>query len=75
MVELHPVIVEPDADIEAMIPDLVKVDSTMLVKFVFFCSKNFVHESIIDTVVSKIAEKSFKLIVGDQLDPKLKLDH
>ena len=30
-----PVIVEPDADVEAMIPDLVKVDSTMLVKFVF----------------------------------------
>ena len=37
-----PVIVEPDADVEAMIPDLVKVDSTMLVKFVFlfkeFCT-------------------------------------
>ena len=35
----------------------------------------FVHESIVDEVANKLADYASKLVVGDQLDPKLKLDH
>ena len=58
-----------------MIPDLVKVDSTMAGQVCVSVQRIFVHESIADTVASKIAEKASKLVVGNQLDPKLKLDH
>jgi acyl-CoA reductase-like NAD-dependent aldehyde dehydrogenase len=65
-----PVIVEPDADIEAMIPDLVKGGFYHAGQVCVSVQRIFVHESIADTVASKIAEKASKLVVGNQLDPK-----
>ncbi|CAM4025668.1 aldehyde dehydrogenase family protein [Arcobacter cloacae] len=65
-----PVIVEPDADIESMIPDLVKGGFYHAGQVCVSVQRIFVHESIADTVASKIAEKASKLVVGDQLDPK-----
>lgn len=65
-----PVIVEPDADIEAMIPDLVKGGFYHAGQVCVSVQRIFVHESITDLVASKIAEKASKLVVGDQLDPK-----
>ena len=54
-----PVIVEPDADIEAMIPDLVKGGFYHAGQVCVSVQRIFVHESISDTVASKIAQKSF----------------
>ena len=65
-----PVIVEPDADIEAMIPDLVKGGFYHAGQVCVSVQRIFVHESIADTIASKIAEKASKLVVGNQLDPK-----
>lgn len=65
-----PVIVEPDADIDSMIPDLVKGGFYHAGQVCVSVQRIFVHESIADEVASKIADKASKLIVGDQLDPK-----
>ena len=65
-----PVIVEPDADIEAMIPDLVKGGFYHAGQVCVSVQRIFVHESIADTVAAKVAEKASKLVVGNQLDPK-----
>ena len=65
-----PVIVEPDADIDAMIPDLGKGGFYHAGQVCVSVQRVFVHESICDDVASKLADYASKLVVGDQLDPK-----
>ena len=65
-----PVIVEPDADIEDMIPALAKGGFYHAGQVCVSVQRIFVHESIANTVASKITEKASKLVVGNQLDPK-----
>ena len=65
-----PVIVEPDADIEAMIPDLVKGGFYHAGQVCVSVQRIFVHESIANTVASKLLKKLQNLVVGNQLDPK-----
>jgi len=65
-----PVIVEPDADIDAMIPDLGKGGFYHAGQVCVSVQRVFVHESICEEVASKLTEYASKLVVGDQLDPK-----
>lgn len=65
-----PVIVEPDADIETMIPDLGKGGFYHAGQVCVSVQRIFVHESIADDVAGKLADYAKKLVVGDQLDPK-----
>lgn len=65
-----PVIVEPDADVDTMIPDLVKGGFYHAGQVCVSVQRVFVHESIADEVAAKIADGASKLVVGDQLDPK-----
>jgi acyl-CoA reductase-like NAD-dependent aldehyde dehydrogenase len=65
-----PVIVEADADIESMIPDLGKGGFYHAGQVCVSVQRVFVHESICDEVASKLSDYASKLIVGDQLDPK-----
>lgn len=65
-----PVIVEPDADIDAMIPDLVKGGFYHAGQVCVSVQRIYVHESIVDEVAKKVADSASKLIVGDQMDPK-----
>lgn len=65
-----PVIVEADADIDAMIPDLGKGGFYHAGQVCVSVQRVFVHESICDEVASKLSDYASKLIVGDQLDPK-----
>jgi len=65
-----PVIVEPDADIDAMIPDLVKGGFYHAGQVCVSVQRVYVHESIVDEVAKKVADSASKLIVGDQMDPK-----
>ncbi len=65
-----PVIVEPDADIDAMIPDLGKGGFYHAGQVCVSVQRIFVHESIADDIANRLAEYASKLVVGDQLDPK-----
>jgi len=65
-----PVIVEPDADIDAMIPDLGKGGFYHAGQVCVSVQRVYVHESIVDEVASKLSDYASKLVVGDQLDPK-----
>jgi len=65
-----PVIVEADADIDAMIPDLGKGGFYHAGQVCVSVQRVFVHESIVDEVASKLSGYASKLVVGDQLDPK-----
>ena len=65
-----PVIVEPDADIDAMIPDLGKGGFYHAGQVCVSVQRVFVHESIVDEVASKLTAYASKLVVGNQLDPK-----
>ncbi|RXJ76823.1 aldehyde dehydrogenase [Arcobacter sp. F155] len=65
-----PVIVEPDADIDAMIPDLGKGGFYHAGQVCVSVQRVYVHESIVDEVASKLTDYASKLVVGDQLDPK-----
>ncbi len=65
-----PVIVEPDADIDAMIPDLGKGGFYHAGQVCVSVQRVYVHESICDEVSSKLSDYASKLVVGDQLDPK-----
>jgi len=65
-----PVIVEPDADIDAMIPDLGKGGFYHAGQVCVSVQRVYVHESIIDEVASKLTDYASKLVVGNQLDPK-----
>ncbi|WP_424689060.1 MAG: aldehyde dehydrogenase family protein [Halarcobacter ebronensis] len=65
-----PVIVEPDADIDAMIPDLGKGGFYHAGQVCVSVQRVYVHESIVDEVASKLTDYASKLVVGNQLDPK-----
>ncbi len=65
-----PVIVEPDAKIEAMIPGLVKGGFYHAGQVCVSVQKVFAHESIAKEVAEKIAKEAKKLVVGDPLDEK-----
>ncbi len=65
-----PVIVEKDADIDAMIPDLGKGGFYHAGQVCVSVQRVFVQEEIADEVASKLSDYASKLVVGDQLDPK-----
>ncbi len=65
-----PVIVEADANIDAMIPDLGKGGFYHAGQVCVSVQRVYVHESIVDIVASKLSDYASKLIVGDQLNPK-----
>jgi acyl-CoA reductase-like NAD-dependent aldehyde dehydrogenase len=64
-----PVIVEADADIDAMIPDLGKGGFYHAGQVCVSVQRIFVHESIVDEVSTKLSDYASQLVVGDQLDP------
>lgn len=63
-----PVIVEPDADIEEMIPALLKGGFYHAGQVCVSVQRVFVHEKLCESVASQLAELAKKLIVGDPLD-------
>lgn len=64
-----PVIVEADADIEALIPALAKGGFYHAGQVCVSVQRVYVHESICDEVASELAKEAEKMIVGDPLDP------
>lgn len=65
-----PVIVEPDANIDELIPSIGKGGFYHAGQVCVSVQRVYVHESIVDEVSSKLADYASKLVVGDQLDPK-----
>jgi acyl-CoA reductase-like NAD-dependent aldehyde dehydrogenase len=65
-----PVIVEPDADMQELIPALAKGGFYHAGQVCVSVQRVYVHESICDEVGQKLADVAKKLIVGDPLDPK-----
>ena len=65
-----PVIVEPDADFEEMLPELVKGGFYHAGQVCVSVQKVFVHESIAREVAEQMAHLAEKLVVGDPLDEK-----
>ena len=65
-----PVIVEKDADIEELIPALLKGGFYHAGQVCVSVQRVFVHQSIIGEVTQQMVDGAKKLIVGDQLDPK-----
>ncbi|SNS49611.1 Acyl-CoA reductase [Belliella buryatensis] len=65
-----PVIVEPDANMNEMIPALAKGGFYHAGQVCVSVQKVFVHESIARDVAEKIAEAGSKMLVGDPLDEK-----
>ncbi len=63
-----PVIVEKDADIDEMIPALVKGGFYHAGQVCVSVQRVFVHESICEDVANRLAEMASKLIVGDPMD-------
>jgi len=65
-----PVIVEQDADVDAMLPALLKGGFYHAGQVCVSVQRVFVHESICEDVASKLAKMASDLIVGDPLDKK-----
>lgn len=65
-----PVIAEADADINELIPAMVKGGFYHAGQVCVSVQKIFVHEKIIDNVAAQITAGAKKLIVGDPLDKK-----
>ncbi len=65
-----PVIVELDADVELMLPALLKGGFYHAGQVCVSVQRVFVHESICDDVAGKLAKMASALIVGDPLDKK-----
>lgn len=63
-----PVIVEPDADIESMLPALAKGGFYHAGQVCVSVQRVFVHESISEPVAEKLAHLASQLVVGDPLD-------
>ncbi|CAA6823238.1 MAG: Non-phosphorylating glyceraldehyde-3-phosphate dehydrogenase (NADP) (EC [uncultured Sulfurovum sp.] len=64
-----PVIVEADADMEALIPALAKGGFYHAGQVCVSVQRVYVHESICDEVASKLAKEAQTMIVGDPLNP------
>ncbi len=65
-----PVIVEQDADVDAMLPALLKGGFYHAGQVCVSVQRVFVHESICEDVANKLAKMAGALIVGDPLDKK-----
>jgi acyl-CoA reductase-like NAD-dependent aldehyde dehydrogenase len=65
-----PVIVEQDADADAMLPALLKGGFYHAGQVCVSVQRVFVHEKICEDVASKLAKLASALIVGDPLDKK-----
>lgn len=65
-----PVIVEPDADFEDMLPALLKGGFYHAGQVCVSVQRVFVHEGIVEEVSLKLADMAAKLKVGDPLDPE-----
>ncbi len=65
-----PVIVEPDADFESMIPSLTKGGFYHAGQVCVSVQRVFAHEAIADVLSSQLAAAASKLVVGNQMDPK-----
>jgi len=65
-----PVIVEADADIDALIPALAKGGFYHAGQVCVSVQRVYVHGSICDTVASKLSQAAEAMVVGDPLDPK-----
>ncbi len=65
-----PVIVEQDADVESMLPALLKGGFYHAGQVCVSVQRVFVHESICEDVANKLAKMAGALIVGDPLDNK-----
>jgi acyl-CoA reductase-like NAD-dependent aldehyde dehydrogenase len=65
-----PVIVEQDADVESMLPALLKGGFYHAGQVCVSVQRVFVHESICEDVANKLAKLASSLIVGDPLDKK-----
>jgi len=65
-----PIIVEKDADVDAMLPALLKGGFYHAGQVCVSVQRVFVHESICEDVASKLAKMASALIVGDPLDKK-----
>ena len=63
-----PVIVEKDADIQEMLPLLLKGGFYHAGQVCVSVQRIFVHESIVDKVANGLATLASKLVVGDQMD-------
>ncbi len=63
-----PVIVEPDADFEQMLPSLVKGGFYHAGQVCVSVQRVFAHESIFDKVSKGLAELASNLVVGNQMD-------
>jgi acyl-CoA reductase-like NAD-dependent aldehyde dehydrogenase len=65
-----PVIVQKDADLDKLIPSLLKGGYYHAGQVCVSVQRVYVHESILDEVLKKITPKVKQLIVGDPLDKK-----
>ena len=65
-----PVILEPDADIEAMLPKLVKGGFYHAGQVCVSVQRLFVHSKVVKQVSKKMADLADKLVVGEPLDEK-----
>jgi len=65
-----PVIVEPDADIDEMLPALLKGGFYHAGQVCVSVQRVFVHEKICDEVAQRLAAMAKELIVGNPLDAK-----
>jgi acyl-CoA reductase-like NAD-dependent aldehyde dehydrogenase len=65
-----PVIVEKDADLDKMIPSLLKGGYYHAGQVCVSVQRVFVHESLLDEVLERFTSRVKKLIVGDPLDKK-----
>jgi len=65
-----PVIVEPDADMEEMLPALLKGGFYHAGQVCVSVQKIYIHKNIAGEVAGKLGEMAKKLIVGDPLDQK-----
>lgn len=65
-----PVIVEPDADFDEMLPALLKGGFYHAGQVCVSVQRVFVHESICESLANQLAEMASNLVVGDPLDEK-----
>ena len=65
-----PVIVEPDADINELLPSLLKGGFYHAGQVCVSVQRVFVHESICDEVANQLAQMASKLVVGNQMNEK-----
>ena len=65
-----PVIVEPDADLDEMLPALLKGGFYHAGQVCVSVQRVFVHEKICDDVAQRFAAMAKELVVGDPLDEK-----